>query len=634
MPDPSEDERVSSETPETAAAGIEDPEGLEALLEYLRRQRGFDFGGYKKSSLSRRIQRRMQAVSMTNYADYLDYLQVHPDEFSQLFNTVLINVTSFFRDAPVWDALRAQIERIVEAKAPDAPIRVWSAGCASGEEAYSLAMSFAEVMGLESFARRVKIYATDIDDEALADARTAAYSPKAVEGVPVELLEKYFAKSGGSFVFHKDARRSVIFGRHDLVQDAPISRADVLTCRNTMMYFNAETQTRVLNRLHFAMAGDGVLMLGKAEMLLTHANLFTPIDLKLRLFSRAGRGRLRERTGLSDGFFANAGASANSNVEGPRFHGVAFDSSPVAQVALDASNRVVLVNRKASSLWPISKKDIGKPFHDLELSYRPVELRSLIDQVKSELRPIRIKDVERQYPSGEKRFLDVEIAPLSEQGEALGVQISFSDSSHTQLLQAELKKLNLELETSHEELQSTSEELETTNEELQSTVEELETTNEELQSTNEELETINEELQSSNEELHTMNDELRQRGEDLKQANVFLGSILASLRSGVAVLDGDLRIKAWSEHMTELWGVRADEAVGNTIATLDIGLPVARILDDLRACLASPRSAPARSVLQCTDRRGHALTCRVNVSPLVEEGTRGVILIVEEEGEV
>lgn len=260
---------------------------FEALLAHLKENRGFDFTGYKRSSLTRRVDHRLAQVAVSDYAEYLNYLEVHTEEFTALFNTILINVTSFFRDAEAWEYLRAEIlPGVLAAKAPDDAIRVWSAGCASGEEAYTLAMVLAEALGVEDFCRRVKVYATDVDEEVLTHARHATYDERQVRAVPAPLLERYFDQVGGRFVFRKDLRRSIIFGRNDLVQDAPISKIDLLTCRNALMYFNAETQSRILSRLHFAMAPDGVLFLGKAEMLLSHTKLFHPLDLKRRVFRK------------------------------------------------------------------------------------------------------------------------------------------------------------------------------------------------------------------------------------------------------------------------------------------------------------------------------------------------------------
>jgi two-component system, chemotaxis family, CheB/CheR fusion protein len=240
---------------------------FEALLIYLRQSRGFDFTGYKRSTLIRRVSKRMQILDVGDFGDYLDYLEVHPEEFNFLFNTILINVTSFFRDAVAWEYLKEQVFPLMIAqKQSTEQIRIWSAGCASGEEAYTLAILMAENLGIEQFRQRVKIYATDVDEEALNQSRQALYSTKDIEEIPVELRQKYFEPTGNRYIFRQDLRRSVIFGRHDLLQDAPISRLDLLVCRNTLMYFNSETQGRVLARFHFALNDRGFLFLGKAEI--------------------------------------------------------------------------------------------------------------------------------------------------------------------------------------------------------------------------------------------------------------------------------------------------------------------------------------------------------------------------------
>src|SRR4051812_16576167 len=218
---------------------------FEALLEFLKRTRGVDFTGYKRSSLERRFHRRMESIHCASYGDYLDYLEANPEEFEHLFETLLINVTEFFRDPPAWEHLREEVlPELLAAKTDGEPLRVWSAGCASGQEAYTCAMVLAELLGVDAYRHRAKIYATDIDEEALAQARAAIYNAKELESVPPALREKYFERADQGVCFRKDLRRTVIFGRNNLVQDAPISRLDLLLCRNTLMYFNAETQAR------------------------------------------------------------------------------------------------------------------------------------------------------------------------------------------------------------------------------------------------------------------------------------------------------------------------------------------------------------------------------------------------------
>ena len=276
---------------------------LETLLEFVKESRGFDFTGYKRSTIERRVAKRMATVAVERYDDYLDYLELHGEEFAELFNTLLINTTGFFRDPQTWEYLATDIApQLLAARADDSPIRVWCAGCASGEEPYTVAMVLARVMGDVPFRERVKIYATDVDEEALDLARHGAYVPRQIEDVPPDALERFFERTDQRYVFRKDLRRSVIFGRNDLVQDAPISRIDLLVCRNTLMYFTAETQSQILRRFHFALDDDGYMLLGKSEMLITHTDLFAPVELKRRVFRkvikpppRSGAGHGRQR---------------------------------------------------------------------------------------------------------------------------------------------------------------------------------------------------------------------------------------------------------------------------------------------------------------------------------------------------
>jgi two-component system, chemotaxis family, CheB/CheR fusion protein len=281
------------ETHTQDAGPPEDNAAWTGLLGYLLNARGFDFHGYKPASLARRIRKRMDAVGVSGFAAYQHYLEVHPNEFATLFNVILINVTGFFRDPAAWDAVRTTaFPQILAGMAPGSPIRAWSAGCASGEEAYTIAMILAEELGAEQFRERVTIYATDVDEDALSTARRATYQERQVEGVPPELLPRYFEHLDGLYFFRKDLRRQVIFGRHDLINDTPISRIDLLACRNTLMYLNAETQARVLARLHFALNDGGFLLLGRAETLMAHGERFVPADLKRRLSRKTPRGAL------------------------------------------------------------------------------------------------------------------------------------------------------------------------------------------------------------------------------------------------------------------------------------------------------------------------------------------------------
>src|SRR5262249_53173032 len=260
-------------------------------------------------------------------------------------------------DPGAWDFLRQEvIPTIIANKISDEPIRAWSAGCASGEEAYTLAICLAEALGPDDFRDRAKIYATDVDDDALNQARHASYTPKDLEGVPADLRDKYFTNAGSRHVFRADLRRSVIFGRHDLVQDPPISRIDLLACRNTLMYMNAETQSRILARLHFALSDSGYMFLGKAEMLLTHGDLFRQLDVKHRIFVKASRATLRDR--LLTMALAGDNDAINNLNRFQRLREASFERSDGAQIVVDAGGTLVLANDSARALFGISGQDI------------------------------------------------------------------------------------------------------------------------------------------------------------------------------------------------------------------------------------------------------------------------------------
>jgi two-component system CheB/CheR fusion protein len=604
-------------------------ENFEALLLYLKQSRGFDFTAYKRSSLMRRVLVRMQAAGVPSFPEYHDYLQVDPDEFTRLFNTILINVTSFFRDAPTWEALAdTVIPKLLTQLGPGDPIRVWSAGCASGEEAFTVAILLAEAVGPEQFRERVKIYGTDVDEEALNQARLASYDSRAVEEVPPELLEKYFDRVNDQYIFNKELRRKVIFGRHDLIQDAPISRVNLLTCRNCLMYFNAEAQARILSRFHFGLREHGILVLGKAETLLTHSINFGAVDVKRRIFTKAaGSGEAERRVPTARTRDLNGDDLAQRLVD------VASDVAPLAQLLLDNTGKIIQVNGQLRTVFGVTARDVGRPLQDLELSYRPFELRSCIERAYAERRPVTQTEGQWVGPGGHALFFDLLVVPVPDaNGTYLGCSVIFTDVTRARTLQEEVQRTHQELETALEELQSTNEELETTNEELQSTVEELETTNEELQSTNEELETMNEELQSTNEELQTINDEVRERSAEVMELNSFLESILTSLRGAVVMLDRDLQIHKWNHRAEDMWGLRAEEVLHRNFLNLDIGLPVEQLKPPVKACL-SREAEFLELTLDSTNRRGKRVTVKVTCTQLSQRDggdPTGVILVMEE----
>ncbi|MGW7073206.1 CheR family methyltransferase [Streptomyces sp. NPDC054855] len=569
-------------------------EGLENLLGFIRDARGFDFTGYKRAALGRRIRERMGVVGARDYADYRDLLETDTAEFRALFDTILINVTSVFRDPGAWDLVRREVlPQLLADSGPEREIRVWSAGCSSGEEAYSLAIMFAEALGVEESLSRVKIHATDVDEGALRGARAGRYPAKNLETLSTELRDKYFERHGTHYVVRPDLRRQVVFGRHDITRDAPVSRLDLLVCRNTLMYFDIETQTQIVDRFHLALREGGYLFLGRAEMLLSDSGSerFEAVDVRRRVFRR------RPGTAVSR-----------------HLRDLLLDASQGASVALDLDGLVVMINHGARARFGLSVHDVGRPFQDLELSCRPTELRSLIDRSTCERRPLRVNAAERRA-GNETQYFDIVVQPVSgSHGSPVATVVMFTDVTVATRLKAEAERVRAGLETAYAELRSTNEE--------------LETTNEELQSTNEELQTTNEELQSGNEELETMNDELRLRSTDLDETRALLEGVVSSIAAGVVVLSADMRTRSWNRGAIELWGLRADEVLGKNFLSLDFGLPTEKLRELIPECVASgERSGPV--VIPAVNRIGRRIDCSVICSPF-DARSGGVVLLMED----
>ncbi len=597
---------------------------FESLLEYLGNSRGFDFTQFKRNTLKRRILKQMRDRGITNFNDYRDYLEVHPDEFQSLFNTILINVTAFFRDSNAWQYLQKELlPELLNAKEKSRPIRCWSAGCASGEEAYTIAIILAELLGIDEFKKRVKIYATDIDEEALAEARQAQYTAKQIAVIPLELRNKYFEPiSNGEFIFNPELRRMVVFGRHNLFKDAPISSIDLLVCRNTLMYFNVEAQRFILQRFHFGLNSTGLLFLGKAEMLLTHGDLFTPLNSQYRIFKCLSKNTDRENSPRLFQPYILEDKVINRHWQ---LQELAFESALNAQIIVDQDSDLVRTNRFACSFFNLSTKDIGKNFYSLNISHYPVELKPLIDQVYREKKALKIKDIFYQADNGSEKYFDIQINPLTQMDQnVIGINITLADVTESWSLRHQVEQINQQLKTTNEELKAS-------NIQLQSTNEELETTNEEIQSSNEELETINEELQSTNNELQSVNEEVRLRTEEYNRANNFLNAILLSLRGAIIVIDRDLKILAWSAKSEEMWGLRTEEVQDEWLFNLDFGLPLEQIREPINRCLNEDQTQQD-FVISAVNRRGKTFDCRLSIDALwnINKEKFGVIIIMQE----
>ncbi|MFB2976891.1 CheR family methyltransferase [Microseira sp. BLCC-F43] len=444
---------------------------FEALLDYLNRSRGCDLTGYKRSTLMRRFRQRMQNIKIDNYQSYLQYLQYHPQEYLDLLNEVLINVTSFFRDREAWGYLAAEIlPKILASKQPDELIRVWSAGCAAGQEIYSLLILLAEALGIESCLKRVQCFATDADEAALQQARRGTYSDLEIASIPPNLLEKYFEQTEQGYVFHPKLHSTIIFGHHDLTQDAPMSKIDLLACRNVLMYFNPETQASILVRFHFALKNTGFLFLGKSETLINRRQIFTPINFQHRVYAKSLKLELEDHLSI------NPKSSKNQEIAPATtqsyFWQTAFETSPVAQLAVNLNGYLLGANEQANRLFGLTLDDWNRPFEELEPGKLLCSYTSMTKLYRNH-RLVTLKNIEWNA-SQSIRYFDIAIAPVfNSKKQLLGIVLTFLDQTACKRLAAKVDLTNSELAKLSETLQATESKLDNIQMELESAHQEI-----------------------------------------------------------------------------------------------------------------------------------------------------------------
>ncbi|ADO75317.1 CheR family methyltransferase [Stigmatella aurantiaca] len=620
---------------------------LEAILEKVRQVRSFDFRSYKRATLQRRIERRMAATRCQTRTAYLALLDRDANEVNTLVSSMLIKLTTFFRDPEVWTSLEKVVREMTLKRQPDQELRIWSAGCATGEEAYSIAILAAEALGPGMPGAELKVFGTDVDEAAIAFARRGVYTPQQLEGCSKERLARWFVPSGGGYAVRKEIRRAVVFGVNNLVSDAPVSRIDLILCRNVFIYLDAELQKRSLARFHFALRHDGVLALGRSELIPFAAKLFEPVELTRRIYRKDGRQELSwapQERGISSSEPTGTGRPP-LDAQSPRDAQRALlrevlDSQPCPLIATDNEGTVIVFNQAAAHLWGRTEAEVaGKRLAALALPGLSQDL--LVEQsarVKAGRSAREVGDGTLKVPGTDPVVIRTLVVPLrSLSAENAGLLYVAHDvtalrslEQHLQQANEELNTANLRLQSSNEEMRASNEELETTNEELQSANEELQTTNEELQSTNEELETTNEELQSTNAELDATNRELAHRTQEMDALSFSQHAIIRALSEGVMVLDANGYITAWNLAAERLLGLTERETVGQVLWTLRIPALNRALLNRVRKHLTANRTLRQEDVSYQLPHGGRGRATLVATPLIMDSQVLGAIILLED----
>ena len=575
---------------------------LARIADILRSKTGNDFHGYKQNTFLRRVQRRMQVVQIDEIAGYVDFLRNDKDEVQNLFNDLLIGVTEFFRDKREFEVLETQvIPKIFENKAAGQQVRIWVLGCATGEEAYSIGILLREHMAKLDSPPQVQIFATDIDGRALATARVGRYRTSIEDDMSAERLARWFVREGDTYCVVKELREMCIFSQHNVIKDAPFSKLDLVSCRNLLIYLNAELQNRVIPLFHFALSPNRFLFLGNSENVTRHAKLFAPVDRRARIFRKLEIGtRLPPEFPIST-------AAGRASVEVPPVralgHGVGLERRAQriaeryapAYVITDENFQILhFSGRTGRYIEPTAGTAtldlLGLVHRDLRL-----ELRTTLSRAAETNEAAHAEQVQLGL-NGHRVLVDITVEPVPD-GPAghrnfvvlfkdgpIGVVDSNNDNANVLVRTEHVERLEGELRATRERLQATIEELESTNEELKSSNEEYQSLNEELQSANEELETSREELQSVNEELTTVNGELAHRVQELTRVTSDLKNFLESTQIATVFLDNDLRVMNFTPAVTQVLHLVETDA-GRPIGHIKARIPIEDLYDDVRKVL-------------------------------------------------
>jgi two-component system, chemotaxis family, CheB/CheR fusion protein len=585
--------------------GAFDPErpgdALARIHTLMRARTGHDFSDYKERTFQRRVQRRMQVLQTTKLEEYSERLEKQPDEVNALFRDLLIGVTDFFRDAGAFQVLETLvIPKVFEGKGADDEVRVWVAGCSTGEEAYSIAILLREYCGTLVVAPKVSIFATDIDEAAMGVARAAQYPTSVVKEVSPERLKRFFVPEAGTYRVAKELRDMCIFSAHSVIRDPPFSRLDLISCRNLLIYLNSSLQSQIIPLFHYSLRPGGYLFLGSSENLSRHTELFVSLDRKNRLFRRrdlVARPPLPMRQFLPhsprEGTGSTAGQSAllqRSDILRTIAHAIVERFAPI-YVIVDETGQTLYFSAGTGKYLQAA---VGPPNRDVIAMARPglrADLRAALHRAK-QTRQRTVRERVAVQLDGGTQMISLVVEPISEEKETVyGIVFIERDPIRTpdeiaeaglrESEDATVRQIEAELQETKERLQSTIEELETANEEFRSSNEELLSVNEELQSTNEELETSKEELQSVNEELQTVNSELSSKIDELDRANSDLTNLFQSTQIATIFLDKHLVIRSFTPAVNRLFNLIPGDQ-GRPLTDLSGRLVYPDLKDDIR----------------------------------------------------
>lgn len=577
------------------------PDSFQKIYILLRTRTGHDFSLYKQNTILRRVERRMNVCQLDSVPNYIRLLQENHAEVDNLFRELLIGVTNFFRDPEAYESLRKILSDIIRNKSENSKIRIWVPGCSSGEEAYSIAILLHECMNTANKNFNVQIFATDIDSISIDIARIGSYS--GIESdVSKERLRRYFTSDGNTYQIRKEIREMIVFAPQSLVKDPPFTKLDLISCRNLLIYFNAELQKKVIPIFHYSLLPNGILFLGTSETIGGFVDLFSLVDKKWKLYKR------RESIYSAQPFIEfpltqTIGKSYETNMKISEIKNIAqLGEKIILQnyspncVIISETGEIIYIHGKTGKYLELTHGEAKMNIFEMAREGLKQALSTSVRKVLSSKKPLTSEGIKIK-PNGNSLFVNLTVKPIKEPAEMNGYLLIIFEDVQIERKAANAKKIHYdkrsekvikdlehELKVTKENLRSTIEELETSNEELKSTNEEMQSTNEEMQSSNEEMETSKEEMQSLNEELITVNTELQNKNDDLSAINNDMKNLLESINVPTIFLDSNLVIKRFTYHATKIINLISSD-VGRPIAHIATNLKYDNLVEDAKEVL-------------------------------------------------